>query len=183
MAAKVGALEGEIINRYKPLFQRNISARRIRIHGDYHLGQVLWTGKDFVIIDFEGEPAVALSERLIKRSALRDVAGMIRSFHYAAYFGLEQQVERGRLSPENRATYEPWARFWNLAVSASFLRAYLKALGSSEILPSTSEERRMVLQAYLLNKAIYEIGYELNNRPAWLKIPLQGVLHLLDENK
>lgn len=183
MAAKVAALESEIINRYKPLFQRNISARRIRIHGDYHLGQVLWTGKDFIILDFEGEPAIALSERLIKRSPLRDVAGMIRSFHYAAYSGLAQQVERGSLSPENRATYEPWARFWNLAVSASFLRAYLKALGKSEILPSTPEELRMVLQAYLLNKAMYEIGYELNNRPAWLKIPLQGVLHLLDDNK
>ncbi len=183
MATKVAAMENDVINSYKPLFQRNISARRIRIHGDYHLGQVLWTGKDFIILDFEGEPAVALSERLIKRSPLRDVAGMIRSFHYAAYSGLDQQVERGSLSPENLATYEPWALFWNQAVSASFLRAYLTAMGDSEVLPTTPAELKLMLQAYLLNKAMYEIGYELNNRPAWLKIPLQGVLHLMEENK
>jgi maltose alpha-D-glucosyltransferase/alpha-amylase len=182
MAGKVAALENQIIKCYKPLFQRTINARRIRIHGVYHLGQVLWTGKDFVILDFEGEPAVALSERLIKRSPLRDVAGMIRSFHYAAYAGLHQQVERGSLSPENLASYEPWARCWNLAVSATFLRAYLNGVGASAILPGTPGELRVILQSYLLNKAMYEIGYELNTRPAWLKIPLQGVLHLMEEN-
>jgi maltose alpha-D-glucosyltransferase/alpha-amylase len=107
---------------------------------------------------------------------------MIRSFHYAAYAGLHQQVERGSLSPENLASYEPWARCWNLAVSATFLRAYLNGVGASAILPGTPGELRVILQAYLLNKAMYEIGYELNNRPAWLKIPLQGVLHLMEEN-
>jgi maltose alpha-D-glucosyltransferase/alpha-amylase len=183
MAERILSLESEIITRYRPLFERRISAKRIRIHGDYHLGQVLWTGKDFVILDFEGEPAVALSERRIKRSPLRDVAGMIRSFHYAAYAGLHQHVERGSLPPENVATFEPWARFWNHAVSATFLRAYLQSLGKSEVLPSTSEELQVMLQAYLLNKAMYELGYELNNRPAWLKIPLQGILHLLEEHK
>jgi maltose alpha-D-glucosyltransferase/alpha-amylase len=183
MAERVLALEGELINRYRPLFERRIRAHRIRIHGDYHLGQVLWTGKDFVILDFEGEPAVALSERRIKRSPLRDVAGMIRSFHYAAYMGLQQHVERGSLPPENLAMFEPWARFWNHAVSATFLRAYRQALGPSKVLPETPEDLQVMLHAYLLNKASYELGYELNNRPAWLKIPLQGILHLLEEQK
>ena len=124
-----------------------------------------------------------LSERRIKRSPLRDVAGMIRSFHYAAYAGLYQHVERGSLPPENLATFEPWARFWNHAVSSAFLRAYLQALGKSEVLPKSDEELRVMLPAYLLNKAIYQLGYELNNRPTWLKIPLQGILHLLEEPK
>ena len=153
------------------------------MHGDYHLGQVLWTGKDFVILDFEGEPAVALSERRIKRSPLRDVAGMLRSFHYAAHAGLYQHIERGSLPPENLAAFEPWARFWNSTVSAAFLRSYLQAIGPSEILPSTPAELQVMLQAYLLNKAVYELGYELNNRPAWLNIPLHGILHLVERHK
>ncbi|MBN2508287.1 MAG: maltose alpha-D-glucosyltransferase [Verrucomicrobia bacterium] len=181
MAERAAALESAIVARYRPLFERRISAKRIRIHGDYHLGQVLWTGKDFVILDFEGEPAVPLTERRIKRSPLQDVAGMIRSFHYAAYAGLNQQVERGSLAPENLAHAEPWARFWNHAVSAAFLRAYLEAVGKSEVLPQTDEELRVMLPAYLLNKAVYELGYEMNHRPAWLKIPLQGILHLMEE--
>jgi maltose alpha-D-glucosyltransferase/alpha-amylase len=181
LAERVLTLESDIISRYRPLFERRISAKRIRIHGDYHLGQVLWTGKDFVILDFEGEPAVALSERRIKRSPLRDVAGMIRSFDYAAHEGLLQHIQRGSLPPENLATFEPWTRFWNHSVSVAFLRAYLQALGQSEVLPGAPDEIQVMLQAYLLNKAMYEIGYELNNRPAWVKIPLQGILHLLEE--
>jgi maltose alpha-D-glucosyltransferase/alpha-amylase len=181
LAERVLSHEADIIARYRPLFERRFTAKRIRVHGDYHLGQVLWTGKDFIILDFEGEPAVALSERRIKRSVLRDVAGMIRSFHYAAYAGLQQHIERGSLPPENISAFEPWARFWNSAVSATFLRAYLQALGKTEVLPNTSEELKFMLPAYLLNKAMYELGYELNNRPAWLHIPLQGILHLLEE--
>ena len=183
MAERVLAVESEIVERYRPLFERRISAKRIRIHGDYHLGQVLWTGKDFVILDFEGEPAVALTERRIKRSPLRDVAGMIRSFHYAAYGGLYQHVERGSLPPENLAGFEPWARYWNRIVSGAFLRSYLQALGPSEVLPDSGEQRHLLLQAYLLNKAVYELGYELNNRPNWLRIPLQGILELMEHPK
>ena len=181
MAERVLALEGEIINRYRPLFERRITAKRIRTHGDYHLGEVLWTGKDFVILDFEGEPAVPLSERRLKRSPLRDVAGMIRSFHYVVYAGLNQQIARGSLPPENVSAFEPWSRCWYHAVSATFLRAYLQALGQTDLLPSAPEDIQVLLQAYLLNKAMYEVGHELNNRPAWLGIPLQGVLQLLGQ--
>jgi len=179
MAERVLALEAEIVNCYRPLFEQRISAKRIRTHGDYHLGQVLWTSKDFVILDFEGEPAVSLSERRLKRSPVRDVAGMIRSFHYAVYAGLHQHIARGSLPPENLSAFEPWALFWYNAVSAAFVRAYLQTVGQSGILPSVPEHLQVLLRAYLLNKAMYEVGYELNNRPAWLGIPLQGVLHLL----
>jgi maltose alpha-D-glucosyltransferase/alpha-amylase len=180
LAERVLAREAEIIQRYRPLFEQRMVARRIRVHGDYHLGQVLWTGRDFVILDFEGEPAVALGERRIKRSPLRDVAGMMRSFQYAAYAGLYQQVERGSLPPENLAGFEPWARCWNRVVSRAYLRSYLEALGPSELLPASAEHRQLLLQASLMNKAVYELGYELNHRPDWLRIPLRGILELLE---
>jgi maltose alpha-D-glucosyltransferase/alpha-amylase len=146
---------------------------RIRVHGDYHLGQVLYTGKDFVIIDFEGEPARPLSERRIKRSPLRDVAGMLRSFHYAAYtvFATRVAAERGAL--------EPWAQFWYEWVGSAFLRAYLHRAGDAAFLPRAREELATMLRVYLLEKAVYEVGYELNNRPDWTWIPLRAITQLL----
>lgn len=183
LASRLLAIEGDLISRYQLLIERHISAYRIRIHGDYHLGQVLWTGKDFVILDFEGEPAVALGERCLKRSPLRDVAGMIRSFDYAAQAGLALLVERGSLAPENLAAFEPWAHFWTCAVSATFLQSYLQAFNKSDILPNSRADLRVMLLAYLLNKAVYELGYELNNRPAWLRIPLQSILRLMSMDR
>jgi maltose alpha-D-glucosyltransferase/alpha-amylase len=179
LAEKVAALEPDIQKRFRALLDRRITAQRIRCHGDYHLGQVLYTGKDFIILDFEGEPAVPLSERRIKRSPMRDVAGMLRSFHYAAYAALYQQLERGRITTENLPRHEAWARFWHRWVSVVFLKAYLKTAGAAAFLPKASEEFQLLLDTYLLNKAVYELGYELNNRPAWLKIPCQGILQLV----
>jgi maltose alpha-D-glucosyltransferase/alpha-amylase len=140
---------------------------------------VLWTGTDFIIIDFEGEPAVALSERRIKRSPLRDVAGMLRSFDYAAWFGLQEHVQRGSLPREKWSQFEPWARAWVQWVSVAFLQAYLEQMNRSDLLPSNDDDLQVMLSAYLLNKAVYEIGHELINRPAWLPIPLRGILQLL----
>jgi maltose alpha-D-glucosyltransferase/alpha-amylase len=179
LAQSVLDREEEIIDCYRLLYTRRITARRIRCHGDFHLGQVLYTGKDFVIIDFEGEPAVPLSERRIKRSSLRDVAGMVRSFHYAAWAGLHGHVQRGGLDPQNLSKFEPWLKLWHQTTSSVYLRAYLQAMGHSKILPSSEEELLVMLPAYLLNKAVYEVSYELNNRPTWLHIPLQGILQLL----
>ena len=155
---------------------------RIRCHGDYHLGQVLYTGKDFFIIDFEGEPARPLSERRIKRSPLRDVAGMLRSFHYAAYAALFEQEASGVYAshPESLTVLEPWARVWYLWVSAVFLKTYLEVASKAPFLPRTREELQVMLDAYLLEKAVYELGYELNSRPDWIRIPLQGISQLLD---
>jgi maltose alpha-D-glucosyltransferase/alpha-amylase len=182
LAERVLGMEADIIARFRPLFERRFAARRIRIHGDYHLGQVLWTGKDFVIIDFEGEPAIPLSERQIKRSPLRDIAGMIRSFHYASHAGLARQVERGSVPPENLPHFLPWAQLWYQTISAGFLRGYLKAAEGSAVLSGMADELQVSLQGYLLNKAMYELGYELNNRPAWVRIPLEGILQIMNES-
>jgi maltose alpha-D-glucosyltransferase/alpha-amylase len=169
-------LEDDIVVRFRSLTDEVIEATRIRCHGDYHLGQVLWTGKDFVIIDFEGEPARPLSERRIKRSPLRDVAGMIRSYHYAAY----TPVYGGRAHGHDPAVLMLWARLWYLCTSAAFLEEYLAATAGSFIVPQSRRQTRTLLDAYLLEKAVYEVGYEANNRPDWIKIPIQGILQLLE---
>ncbi len=180
-AATLADREDELLDRFRGLTDQRLSAMRIRTHGDYHLGQVLYTGRDFVIIDFEGEPARSLGERRLKRSPLRDVAGMLRSFHYAAYAGLFDQEDRGVVGSEDQVTaLETWGRYWSAWVSAAYLRSYLQTVGDSDVLPDTAEERRLLLDAYLLEKAIYEVGYELNNRPSWVRIPLQGALTLLE---
>jgi maltose alpha-D-glucosyltransferase / alpha-amylase len=178
-AKKVLQLEPEIRKRFQVLRDRKISALRIRTHGDYHLGQVLYTGKDFVIIDFEGEPARPIGERRIKRSPLRDVAGMLRSFHYVAHSALYGQVAGVVARAEDREALESWARFWNSWVSLSFLKEYLATADAAPFLPGTREDLQVLLSAYLLEKAIYEISYELNNRPDWVRIPLHGILQLL----
>ena len=169
--------EREIIQVYQRLLHGLLPAQRTRCHGDYHLGQVLYTGRDFVIIDFEGEPARPLSERRLKRSPILDVAGMLRSFHYAASTTLLEQRERGLLSDVARA--EGWLRFWYGWVAAVFLQGYLQELAGTALLPSDPAQLAILLEAYLMDKAIYEIRYELGHRPDWLAIPLRGVLELL----
>lgn len=177
-AKRVLDLEGELRRRFQRVREQRFAAMRIRCHGDYHLGQVLYTGEDFVITDFEGEPARPLSERRLKGSPLRDVAGMVRSFHYAAYASLLGKVAGGR--SEDFSSLEPWARFWYVWVSVAFLRAYLAVATRATFLPPTREERQVLLEAHLLEKAVYELGYELNNRPDWVRISLQGILELLE---
>jgi maltose alpha-D-glucosyltransferase/alpha-amylase len=174
--------EAELVERVRGVASRAIRTDRIRIHGDYHLGQVLYTGKDFVIIDFEGEPARPLGERRLKRSCLRDAAGMLRSFQYAAYSGLVQQAQRGVIGgdPESLRAAEPCARAWYTLVGGAFLRAYLGALGGSALLPAEGRDTALLLEVFMLDKALYEIGYELNSRPSWAWIPLRGLAQLLE---
>jgi len=173
--------EGEILQCFQSVTRKKISAMRLRCHGDYHLGQVLWTGKDFIIMDFEGEPARPINERRIKRSPLRDVAGMLRSFHYAAYSGLfDFRERRGLVLEEELESIDFWARFWHFWVSVIFLKAYMEVAINGNFLPESHEELRTLIDMYLLEKAIYEMGYELNNRPEWIKIPLRGILQLLE---
>jgi maltose alpha-D-glucosyltransferase/alpha-amylase len=168
----------EVRRRFQSLRDRRITAMRLRCHGDYHLGQVLYTGKDFVIIDFEGEPARSLSVRRMKRSPLRDVAGMLRSFHYAAFAALLDQTASVR--PEDLPFLEPWARFWYQWVSVVYLKRYLAVTAKADFLPETHAELQVLLDVYLLEKALYELNYELNSRPTWVKVPLQGILQLLE---
>ena len=158
-----------------PLRGGNLDAIRIRTHGDYHLGQVLVTQSDFVIIDFEGEPARPTSERRIKRSPLVDIAGMLRSFDYAARVGLQERTERGLLSSPSDPIANRWAGWWRAEMTVAFLRGYLAVPETRELLPSDSDDLRLLLQAYLLDKALYELRYELANRPAWAAIPLDAL--------
>ncbi|MCP8311356.1 MAG: maltose alpha-D-glucosyltransferase [Candidatus Methylarchaceae archaeon HK02M1] len=178
-AQKVLDLKETIIRRFHSVLQQKITAMRIRCHGNYNLGQVLYTGKDFVIINFEGESARPISERRLKRSPLRDVAGMIRSFHYAAYTPLLGPTHAA-LRQEDLPMLGRWAQFWYLWVSTTFLRGYFEVLASSPLLPKDRNKLKTLLDAYLLEKAVYELGYELNNRPDWMRVPLHGILQLLE---
>jgi maltose alpha-D-glucosyltransferase/alpha-amylase len=178
-AQQVLALEAAVLAAAQAVAQRPLTALRTRTHGDYHLGQVLYTGDDFIITDFEGEPARPLREREHKHSPLKDVAGMLRSFHYAAYASLFNQGNQGVSSPsEALAVFEPWAQLWYVWVSAAFLHAYLAYADPASVLPPTRDQCQALLDAYLLEKAVYELSYELNNRPDWVRIPLQGIRHL-----
>lgn len=170
--------EKKITSKFREIYRKKLNAMKIRIHGDYHLGQVLYTGKDFVIIDFEGEPARSLSERRLKRSPVVDVAGMIRSFHYAAHAGLFNHLS---VRPEDAETLEPWVDLWYKVVASAFLKSYLKTTKNSGFNPEDNSDFGILLRAFTLEKAIYELGYELKYRPDWVKIPIKGILDLLEE--
>jgi maltose alpha-D-glucosyltransferase/alpha-amylase len=168
-------LEETIRSRFQSIPRLRISAMVTRIHGDYHLGQVLFTGSDFVIIDFEGEPARPLDERRKKRSPLQDVAGMLRSFHYAAYAPLFQRANPDGTPQEELQILGNWAQYWQKWVSAAFLKAYFEVSANAIFIPESREDLALLLHLYLLDKAVYELGYELNNRPTWVRIPLDGI--------
>ncbi len=174
-------LAPQIMAEVGKLTQAKPKAVRIRTHGDYHAGQVLWTGKDVVIIDFEGEPGRRLSERRFRRSALTDVAGMLRSFHYAAYGTLLNPRIGGAVRPEDVDRLERWAGFWYLRVAASFLGAYLDEAHGQAFLPQDADELRTSLELAMLQKVLYELNYELNNRPDWVSIPVRGLLDLFGQ--
>jgi maltose alpha-D-glucosyltransferase/alpha-amylase len=173
----------DIIRRLRSIADLRAGGMRIRVHGDYHLGQVLHTGKDFLIIDFEGEPARSINERRFKRTALADVAGMLRSFDYVAQTALARQIERGLITEETRKWIEPWSRFWSQWTSRIFLKAYFDHAQKAGFLPKTPAEIKTLLDASLLNKALYELHYELNNRLAWAWIPLRGIAELTKKTR
>ena len=151
------------------------SGLRTRIHGDYHLGQILRTRGDFILLDFEGEPARSLVTRRTRQSPLRDVAGMLRSFSYAAYSALEPFAQR---HPGAAKSLDAWAQLWLNAVSTEFLDAWRITIATNPHLIPQPRQAQRLLEAYLLEKALYELLYELNNRPTWVRIPLAGILAL-----
>jgi maltose alpha-D-glucosyltransferase/alpha-amylase len=169
-------LEPRVLKIFHSLMERKIVASRIRCHGDFHLGQVLYTGKDFVIIDFEGEPARSLVERRRKRAALQDVAGMLRSFHYAAYSVLAS----GTVPGADAAVLERWLRFWYAWMSSSYVKAYFERAGTASFIPPSEADCEALLHVFLLEKSVYELGYELNNRPDWVHIPVRGITDLVE---
>jgi maltose alpha-D-glucosyltransferase/alpha-amylase len=172
-----------ILGYYHRLIDAPLAGRKIRCHGDYHLGQVLFTGIDWVIIDFEGEPARPIGERRLKRSPMADIAGMMRSLHYATHQALRHQIASGALQPEGEAS-ERMLRalsYWRYWVGHAYLAGYIREIAESELIPRDPEQRLLLLRAFSLDKAIYELGYELDNRPAMAEIPLRGLLELTDE--
>jgi maltose alpha-D-glucosyltransferase / alpha-amylase len=177
-AVELAGQEKSIVSRFQAALSQPIHAMRTRIHGDYHLGQVLRAGSDFVIIDFEGEPARPIAERRIKRSPLQDVAGMLRSFHYAAFAPL---LGENKVQVQDARKASALAESWNAWVAERFLKKYFLTAGAAPFLSQSQADTQRLLELHLLEKAIYELGYELNNRPAWVAIPLQGISKLLSK--
>jgi maltose alpha-D-glucosyltransferase/alpha-amylase len=167
-----------LMTSFESLAEIQTTATRIRCHGDYHLGQVLKTGDDFILIDFEGEPLRPLPERREKQSPLKDVAGMLRSFSYAVHNALLSYTQE---QDDQLRRLDPWARFWDQWVSSAFFRSYLETARGASFLPTETRDLEILLEAFLLDKAFYELDYELNNRPAWIRIPLQGILAFLGD--
>jgi maltose alpha-D-glucosyltransferase/alpha-amylase len=167
------ARSAEVIAHIESFVAPGQPMRKIRYHGDYHLGQVLLASNDFVIIDFEGEPARPLEERRRKSSPLRDVAGMLRSFDYARWAALKRAAQ----TDEGLEKLAPLARAWEDDARNAFLSAYEEAARATRLYGSVEEARRM-LGLFELEKALYELRYEINNRPDWVRIPLAGVLAL-----
>jgi maltose alpha-D-glucosyltransferase / alpha-amylase len=175
IAAAVLSRRRRVLDHFRMTLKPEDLGMRVRIHGDYHLGQVLKVKTDFVILDFEGEPARSLAYRRSKQCPLKDVAGMLRSFSYAAYASLINYTTR---HPEDIARLEPWAQLWERTASAQFLRAYQEIIQGTSLTPSDRADFRRLLDLFLVDKALYELLYELNARPAWVRIPLMGILSL-----
>jgi maltose alpha-D-glucosyltransferase/alpha-amylase len=182
-AEKVAGLNTEILKHARDVLDRRVGALRTRIHGDLHLGHVLWTGRDFVIIDFQGEGSRSLSTRRLKRSPLQDVAGMIRSLHFAAHRGLSRHVTQAGIPPELSSALEPWAQYWSLWASSAYLRSYLRTTDQASFLPSTREELAGLLFVHLLEEAIRELAYELERRPDSIRPTLQNIAQLVETRR
>jgi maltose alpha-D-glucosyltransferase/alpha-amylase len=191
---------GLLLSRRAALMERARSITRvtsagqgIRIHGDYHLGQTLHipasddvlekSGSDlgdFVVLDFEGEPARPIEERRRKQSPLKDVAGILRSFSYAAFAAIDRSLAAGgdNESSAGPAALLEWAQLWQNAAASAFLSSYGESMADNESLLPLPADAQILLNAYLLEKALYELLYELNNRPAWIRIPIDSILTL-----
>ncbi|MEZ4883257.1 MAG: putative maltokinase [Chitinophagales bacterium] len=176
LALKILNSREKLLHLLEDILSNPLAAKRIRIHGDYHLGQVLYTGDDFIIIDFEGEPDKPFADRRNKYSCLKDLAGMVRSFHYAAYATIYQYLNQ---KGARFLHVEAWADQWYHYIGNYFLNNYIDALKGSKLLPQKRSSILKLLQAYILEKAVYELGYELNNRPEWVIIPLKGISYIL----
>jgi maltose alpha-D-glucosyltransferase / alpha-amylase len=175
-AERLIELKPRIVDHLHRLRELPDGGRRIRVHGDLHLGQVLEVDADVYFIDFEGEPARPIAERVLPQSPLKDVAGMMRSFGYAARAAFREFNAR---HPESRLPLDSWVRAWETLTSNYYLHSYLRQIGDTPLLP-TGDARQVLVDAFLLEKGLYELSYELANRPDWIDIPLAALLHLLD---
>jgi maltose alpha-D-glucosyltransferase/alpha-amylase len=181
-----GSVEGElpspievergIMSRVERLLGEQIDGLRIRVHGDLHLGQVLVRGGDISFIDFEGEPSRPLGERSIRRTPVVDVAGMVRSYDYAADAALRASVERGAGS---RQALEPWAHAFETWCAQQLVQAYLERIAKEDILPSDPDDTAALLDIAIIQKAAYEVRYEVGHRPDWLMVPLTALQRMI----
>jgi maltose alpha-D-glucosyltransferase/alpha-amylase len=167
-----------ILATLRQIVEQRISGMKTRVHGDYNLRQILFTGREFMIIDFEGEPGLPPGARRLKYSPLRDVADMIRSLYYAAYSALFQHTAA---HPGDLSNLEPYASLWHRSISRLFLSSYRNAMDRGGILPDSEEEQRILLRAFLLDKGINGAIYDSRQRPEWVSIPVRGVLSILSE--
>jgi maltose alpha-D-glucosyltransferase/alpha-amylase len=171
-------LEPDIITCLERFTQRKISTIKMRIHGDYHLGQVLYTGKDFIIANFEGDATRMASERRLKYCPFRDVAGMIWSLHYAAWAIL---MRNATLGPDETKLLEPWAEFWCRYVSQVFLAGYLETAGTTGFVPEKQEDYRILINTYLLERAVSKTGFILNQYPKRVNIAFRVMKSIVEE--
>jgi maltose alpha-D-glucosyltransferase/alpha-amylase len=184
-SADVQKLQPEILKEFRAVADRRIYATRIRCHGDCHLHQVLFTGKDFVFIDFEGRPRQSVGERRIKRSPFVDVTMMVRSFDYAAYaalFGLASGRGRttGVVRDEDRPALVPWARAWRSWTHQAFLEGWIEVAEGCSFLPADHQERDILYRVHLVDQILQEITRQLRSDPAWLPIPLLGLIEAFE---
>lgn len=177
IARSVLELEEKVLAKFGQIKRGAMKSKRIRVHGDLHLGQVLFTGNDFLILDFEGEPARSIGERRVKKSPLKDVAGMLRSFDYAVHYVARHDA---MMTADPKMLW-PRLKRWNTAVKTSFLRRYLDVTSSAEFFPVDDGDFQKMLEVYLLEKALYEVAYELNTRPDWAHIPLADVSRIVQK--
>lgn len=166
------ARKEDILNLLKRIYAKKLDVAKIRIHGNLHLGQILFTGKDIVITDFGGDPNRTFSERRLKRSPLRDVASMIRSISNVAYEGF---LKTTHVQPENLHTVLPFARLWAYHMVGFFMKAYLDTVKDSSFIPADKQDLKMMVETYMIEKALYDLNYELKNRPDWVLIPLRTI--------
>jgi maltose alpha-D-glucosyltransferase/alpha-amylase len=168
--------EAALYKRFEPLLETRLTARRCRIHGQYHLGKLLYTGKDFLIVDFEGDSTRPLAERRRKRAALRDVAAMLRSFEYAAQIALRGAAV---VRETDRPAAEPWARLWMTWTPAAFLGAYLETARASPIIPRDHAEIDLLLDTLMLELALDDVYLEIDRRPDWAMIAMRTLHDML----
>ena len=178
MADKLKRKRKLVLQFFDQIKTKPLKSLRTRIHGDYHLGQILYHNRDYIIIDFEGEPESSIANRKIKHSPMKDVAGIVRSFHYAVSAKLFFSQETA--TADARRLQKAADRWYNL-ISDTFWLTYYETIGKDNQLYASKAEINFLFLLHLLEKAIYEIGYELNGRPDWLKIPLKGIEQVINE--
>jgi maltose alpha-D-glucosyltransferase/alpha-amylase len=175
-AEQVWSLKRDVLAVLKQVYKKKIDIAKLRIHGDLSLGQVLFTGRDFVFVDFEGEPSLRYSERRLKRAALEDVASMIRSFHYVAYEGL---LNNNQLNSEEKLEMQPWAEKWYHYMSQIFIKAYIIRAESDLLIPPSQEDLKRIIDVFLLERMVIELAQELKGSYRRLQVPLNGIIGIM----